>query len=236
MKAPASSPESSSLTKTMSSASLISTTQITYPTPSPAPAIAHNIKISQNQAKVTDLRQTNPPLKAEIFNSSNKFNVSTENVFNLNRNEFLEPEAPKPPMRRNKNVITLSPRESEQIKNGHQTKPNYTKHLTVNQNQNENIGNDSKISKPVIVFRNRSTSSPIYDNHMESNYDQLKNFNSNNNHVKTVRDMTVRNGICIEPNTRILSAALRNSKHQYVSCTNLIYFLISLFLILKYEF
>ncbi len=176
-----------------------------------------NFVLSTNQAKLssvkqTDLRQVNPPLKAELLDSlPNKTNIDTTNKrqeLNNNTNTSTNEDQPKAPIRRSKKLYKNEENinnKSEPILENSLSKSFEAKKLG-NYSIKYEKNNDVNLSKTLksqlglqdsgVVFRSsRSNSSTYYDNQNESII--------NNNNTTTTNEHTstnTRNALLMEQN------------------------------------
>jgi hypothetical protein len=175
-----------------------------------------NFVLSTNQAKLssvkqTDLRQVNPPLKAELLDSlPNKINIDTTNkrqeLNNNSNNTTTNEDQPKAPIRRSKKLYKNEENinnKSEPILENSLSKSFEAKKLG-NYSIKYEKNNDVNLSKTLktqlglqdsgVVFRSsRSNSSTYYDNQNESIV--------NNNNTITTNEHTstnTRNALLME--------------------------------------
>lgn len=186
--------QSNSITSLDATASLSSSVNsITTTTPVTTPSIKskNHFRITHNQAilsqgKQTDLKKTNPPLKAEIYESLNKASdsiVLKETPSNQTKNDVdQEQEPPKPPARRMKkqNLQNL-PLDSPPVNQIQDEKSFQDPPLSRNDlrlaNLNVNIPKYESPKMPEnqmrvnpVVYRNRSNSSTNYENSSSGEY------------------------------------------------------------------
>lgn len=198
----AQSPSITSLDATTSLSSSVNSTANPTPVTTPTIGSKNQFKINPNQAKLSlsrqiDLRKTNPPQKAELYESLNKAeglmlqDNSNMNVVekNFQSNDDLiehdckniQSELPKAPVRRNKKSTHEQPYEG--LKND----SDQNRVLPRNEfDQSDSSVYTPKYESPkmpesqakttTVIYRNRSNSSTKYDNNSGEYIDRFSKF------------------------------------------------------------